>query len=193
MSTSKGLGAAAHTIGSVIPPEQLRFLFVRQRPETALDFDPEGTDAVPRLFDEFDRLPPASAGREVKGELPGGYESIFRYSLLAPDADAAVAASAFRPAFGHLALLAQIPGIDVHERVEQEKGAPLTPAEAAEFEVRLAAGRRGVEGDAPARARGGGRPGVLPPEAALLRPEQRGFLRGLAEAAHGEAPATGEQ
>ena len=56
MSTSKGRGAAAHTIGSVIPPEQLRFLFVRQRPESALDFDPEGTDAIPRLFDEFDRL-----------------------------------------------------------------------------------------------------------------------------------------
>ena len=70
MSTSKGRGAAAHTIGSVIPPEQLRFLFVRQRPESALDFDPEGTDAIPRLFDEFDRLAAATAGREVKGELP---------------------------------------------------------------------------------------------------------------------------
>jgi lysyl-tRNA synthetase class 1 len=73
MSTSKGRGAAAHTIGSVVPPEQLRFLFVRQRPETALDFDPEGTDAVPRLFDEFDRLGAATAGKAVKGELPSGH------------------------------------------------------------------------------------------------------------------------
>jgi lysyl-tRNA synthetase, class I len=193
MSTSKGLGAAAHTIGSVIPPEQLRFLFLRQRPETALDFDPEGTDAVPRLFDEFDRLAAASAGRQVKGELPGGYESIFRYSLLAPDADAVVAASAFRPAFGHLALLAQIPGIDVHARVEQEKGEPLTAGEAAEFEVRLAAVRRWLEAYAPERARIEVRRDDLPPEVALLRPEQRGFLRELAEAAHGEVPATGEQ
>ena len=31
MSTSKGQGAAAHTIAEVIPPEQLRFLFVRPR------------------------------------------------------------------------------------------------------------------------------------------------------------------
>ena len=89
MSTSKGRGAAAHTIGSVVPPEQLRFLFVRQRPETAIEFDPEGTDAIPRLFDEFDRLGAATAGREVKGELPSGHESIFRYSLLDPAADVA--------------------------------------------------------------------------------------------------------
>ena len=33
MSTSKGHGAAAHTIAEVIPPEQLRFLFLRPRPE----------------------------------------------------------------------------------------------------------------------------------------------------------------
>ena len=54
------------------------------RPESAIEFDPEGTDAVPRLFDEFDRLGAATAGREVKGELPSGFDSIFRYSLLDP-------------------------------------------------------------------------------------------------------------
>ena len=80
----------------------------------AIEFDPEGTDAVPRLFDEFDRLAAATAGREVKGELPSGFDSIFRYSLLDPAADVEPAAAAFRPAFGHLALLAQVPGVDVH-------------------------------------------------------------------------------
>ena len=193
MSTSKGRGAAAHTIGAVIPPEQLRFLFVRQRPETALEFDPEGTDAIPRLFDEFDRLGAATAGREVKGELPSGYESIFRYSLLDAEADVAATAAAFRPAFGHLALLAQIPGVDVHERVALEKGSALTPAEAEEFEVRLAAVRRWLEVYAPERARLEVRRDALPTEVELLRPEQRGFIRELAEAAHGEALSTGEQ
>ena len=47
MSTSKGLGAAAHTIAEVIPPEQLRFLFLRPRPNHAIEFDPDGTDADP--------------------------------------------------------------------------------------------------------------------------------------------------
>ena len=72
MSTSKGRGAAAHEIAEVIPPEQLRFLFLRPRPNQAIEFDPDGTDAIPRLFDEFDRFAAATAGREVKGELPPG-------------------------------------------------------------------------------------------------------------------------
>jgi lysyl-tRNA synthetase class 1 len=192
MSTSKGVGAAAHTIGSVIPPEQLRFLFVRNRPESSIEFDPQGTDAVPRLFDEFDRLGAATAGREVKGELPSGHESIFRYSLLDPEADVAAVAAAFRPAFGHLALLAQVPGVDVRERVGAEKGSGLTEAETAEFETRLAAVRRWLEAYAPERARLEVRRDAVPTEAEHLRPEQRGFLRSLASAARGEALASGE-
>jgi len=193
MSTSKGRGAAAHTIGAVLPPEQLRFLFVRSRPETAIEFDPEGTDAVPRVFDEFDRLAAATAGREVKGELPSGHESIFRYSLLDADADVARAAGAFRPAFAHLSLLVQVPGVDVPARVAAEKGAPLTPQETAELDIRLGAVHRWLEAYAPERARIEIQREGVPVGAEQLRPEQRGFLRALAETAHGDVPSTGEQ
>jgi lysyl-tRNA synthetase class 1 len=192
MSTSKGRGAAAHTIGSVIPPEQLRFLFVRHRPESVIEFDPEGTDAVPRLFDEFDRLAAATAGRDVKGELPSGHESIFRYSLLDPAADVAAAADAFRPAFAHLALLVQVPGVDAAARVAAEKGSPLTGAEAADLATRLAAVRRWLEAYAPERARIEIRRDGLPAEAAALTDEQRACLRTLAAVAASEAPASGE-
>ena len=68
MSTSKGRGAAAHQIVEVVPPEQLRLLFLRPRPQTAIEFDPEGTDAIPRLFDEFDRLAAATAGTRGPGQ-----------------------------------------------------------------------------------------------------------------------------
>ncbi|HET9417227.1 MAG TPA: lysine--tRNA ligase, partial [Candidatus Limnocylindria bacterium] len=60
MSTSKGLGASATQIADVIPPEQLRLLFLRPKPNTAIEFDPDGTDAIPRLFDESDRLAAAT-------------------------------------------------------------------------------------------------------------------------------------
>ena len=110
MSTSKGRGAAAHTMAEVVPPEQLRFLFLRPRPNHAIDFDPDGTDQIPRLFDEFDKFAAATAGREVKGELPPGFEATFRYSLLDPDADVAAEAAAFRPAFDHLAHARPDPG-----------------------------------------------------------------------------------
>jgi lysyl-tRNA synthetase class 1 len=186
MSTSKGRGAAAHTIAEVVPPEQLRFLFLRPKPSHAIDFDPEGTDQVPRLFDEFDKFAAATAGREVKGELPPGYAATFRYSLLDPAADVAAEAAAFRPAFTHLAMLAQIPGVDVAERAAAEKGSALTPREAEILDERAAAARAWLETYAPERA-------VLrvhddlPAAAAELDDPQRRFLADLA-ASIGDAP-----
>jgi hypothetical protein len=99
------------------------------RAQQAIDFDPENT-TIPRLFDEFDRIAAATAGREVKGELPADHDRLFTYSLAGAAPDVAAEASAFRPAFGHLALLLQIPGVDIPERMEAEKGAPLTALEA---------------------------------------------------------------
>jgi len=191
MSTSRGRGAAAHEISEVIPPEQLRFLFVRHRPNEVIEFDPDGTDAIPRLFDEFDRLAAATAGHDVRGELPSGYQQIFRYSLLQADADVQVEASAFRPAFAHLALLAQVPGVDVTARVAAEKGAPLTEREREILDRRLGAARAWLDTYAPERAIIAVRD-ALPDEAAMLDAEQRSYLRALADAADGAAPASGE-
>lgn len=192
MSTSKGRGAAAHTIAEVVPPEQLRFLFLRPRPNHAIDFDPDGTDQIPRLFDAFDTFAAATAGREVKGELPPGHGATFRYSLLDPEADVAAEAAAFRPAFSHLAMLVQIPGVDVAERVAAEKGSALTPREAAILDEREDAARGWLAVYAPDRA-------VirvhdtLPEAAADLDDPQRSFLAALAMSVGREAPdASGE-
>src|SRR6476469_6204647 len=191
MSTSKGRGAAAHTIAEVIPPEQLRFLFLRPKPNHAIEFDPDGTDQIPRLFDEFDKFAAATAGREVKGELPPGYEATFRYSLLDPGADVAAEAAAFRPAFSHLALLAQVPGVDVAARVEAEKGSALTERECAIFEERVRAARSWLASYAPDRA-GVKVQEALPALAAELDDAQRTFLGALIEATAQDPPASGE-
>jgi lysyl-tRNA synthetase class 1 len=191
MSTSKGRGAAAHHIADVVPPEQLRFLFVRPRPNQAIEFDPDGTDAIPRLFDEFDRLAAATAGREVKGELPAGYEHVFRYSLLSPDADVAAEAAAFRPAFAHLALLVQAPGVAVAERVAAEKRAPLTAREKEILRERMAAVRSWLEAYAPDRARVQVHD-TLPEAVVDLDPSGRSYLAALAAAAEREEPASGD-
>jgi lysyl-tRNA synthetase class 1 len=192
MSTSKGRGAAAHTIAEVIPPEQLRFLFLRPRPNQAIEFDPEGSDAIPRLFDEFDRFAAATAGREVKGELPPGYEATFRYALLDPNADVAAEAALFRPAFAHLALLVQIPGVDLAGRIEAEKGSDLTERERAILDERAAAARAWLETLAPDRVRIAVRHDGVPAETATLEPEQRAFLLGLADAVGAEGPRGGD-
>ena len=181
MSTSKGRGAAAHQMVEVIPPEQLRTLFIRPRPNHAIEFDPEGTDAIPRLFDEFDKLADATAGRPIKGELPPGYASVFRYALLDPAADVAAEAEAFRPNFAHLAFLIQVPNTDIPALMVAEKGSPLTERERAVLDERVAAARAWLESYAPDRARMAVRD-ALPEESAVLDGEQRGFLGALAGA-----------
>jgi lysyl-tRNA synthetase class 1 len=187
MSTSKGRGTAAHRIVEVLPPEPLRTLMIRSRPNHAIDFEPEGTDAVPRLFDEFDRLADATAGREVKGELPPGYASVFRYALRDPDADVAAEAAAFRASFAHLAFLIQVPGADAPALMAAEKGSALTPHEAALLDERMAAARVWLEDYAPERARMAVQDD-LPAAARSLDDEQRGFLAALAATVGPDAP-----
>ncbi len=181
MSTSKGRGAAAHEIVEVIPPEQLRTLFIRPRPNHAIEFDPGGTDAIPRLFDEFDKLADATAGRPVKGDLPPGYASVFRYALRDPGADIEAEAGAFRPNFAHLAFLVQVPNADIPALMTAEKGSPLNERERTVLGERIAAARGWLESYAPDRARMAVRES-LPEEAAVLDGEQRMFLGALSGA-----------
>src|SRR6476659_526525 len=192
MSTSKGQGAAAHTIAEVIPPEQLRFLFLRPRPNQAIVFDPDGTDAVPRLLDEFDKFAAATAGRGIKGEIAPGYDATFRYSLLDPNADVRAAAALFRPAFSHLALLVQIPGVDVESRVAAEKGSALSARERQIVDERVAAARSWLETYAPERSRLAVRHDALPVEAEALDDAQRSYLAALADAVAIDPPSGGD-
>jgi lysyl-tRNA synthetase class 1 len=192
MSTSKGRGAAAHEIVEVVPPEQLRLLFLRPRPNQVIEFDPDGTDAIPRVFDEFDRLAGAAAGAEVRGELPADADRIFRYALLDSAADVAAEARRYRPAFAHLALLAQIPGVDVGDRVASEKGTALTVDERRILDERLASVLLWLESYAPERARIEVRRDGLPSEAAALGEDQRAWLGALARAAEAAPPTSGD-
>jgi lysyl-tRNA synthetase class 1 len=180
MSSSKGRGAAAHEIAEVVPAEQLRLLMVRPRPNHAIEFDPDGTDAIPRLFDESDRIAAASAGIEVKGDLPPDHERVFAASLVDPAADIQAAGAAYRAPFAHLALLLQVPGVDVASRMGAEKGAPLTPAESHLLDERTRAARAWLDVYAPERSRIEVQRAALPAPAADLDAEQRGALAGLA-------------
>jgi len=194
MSTSKGRGAAAHEIADVVPPEQLRFMFIRPRPNQVIEFEPEGTDAIPRLFDEFDRFAAATAGRPVRGEIAPGFEATFAYSLLDPNADVAAQATLFRPAFSHLALLLQIPNVDLAARVAAEKGSPLDEREAATFDERVRAARAWLETYAPERAVVAIRDALPADAIAALDDDQRRYLGALADAALSAdaLPASGE-
>ena len=191
MSTSRGTGAAAHTIAEVIPAPQLRFLFLRPRPNQVIEFKPDGTDAIPRLFDEYDRIADAAAGREVKGELPPNPVDVFRYSLVDPDADVAAEAAAFRAPFLHLSLILQA-GKDPVQYFAAEKGSPLTAHERSTLDERVQAVTRWLEEYAPDTARYRVETEAVPAEAGRLADEQRLYLVALARAAERQRPEGGD-
>jgi lysyl-tRNA synthetase class 1 len=190
MSTSAGSGAAAHEMADLLPAELIRFLFLRHKPRKALDFDPGG-DAIPGLFDEFDRIAAAVAGKPFRGELPADHERIFRLSLVDREADANVEAARFRPAFRHLTMLVQVPGVDLEARVAAEKGAPLDDAERAILAERADVARAWLAGWAPDRYHVAVRD-ELPDEVAELTEVQALFLADLAAGAVAEHPVGGD-
>jgi lysyl-tRNA synthetase class 1 len=191
MSTSKGSGAAAHEIAEILPPDLTRFLFLRHKPNKAIDFDPSG-DTIPRLFDEFDRIADAVAGRESRGELPPDPDRIFALSLVDADADPKEAAAVFRPAFAHLALLLQVPGPDIMERLAAEKGSALTDDEKDVALQRVASAQKWLETLAPDSARLSVYYDTLPAAAGELAEGQQRYVAALADAAETTAPVGGE-
>jgi lysyl-tRNA synthetase class 1 len=191
MSTSRGEGAAAHEIAALLPPTLLRFLFLRHRPNHAINFDPSG-DTIPRLFDEFDRIADAIAGKPTRGELPPDPERIFALSLADPTADPAVEAARFRPPFAHLALLLQVPGPDIMDRLTAEKGAPLDDAERDVALERIRAAEAWLEHFAPPDARLEIHYEAVPLGVTYLNQAQRHYLAVVADAAETSDTAGGE-
>ena len=191
MSTSRGEGAAAHEIADILPPTLTRFLFLRHRPSKAIDFDPSG-DTIPRLFDEFDRIADAVAGKPPRGELPPDPERIFALSLSDAHADPKLEAGRFRPPFAHLAVLLQVPGPDLMDRLAAEKGAPLDDAEQDLALERIAAARAWLETLAPESARLSVHFDTLPAAAGELAEAQQRYLAALADAAEQTSPVGGE-
>jgi lysyl-tRNA synthetase, class I len=191
MSTSKGQGAAAHHMAEVLPPAILRFLFLRYRPNRAIEFDPTG-DTIPRLFDEFDRIADAVAGRPVRGELPPHPERIFGLSMVESEGDPSAEAKRYRPPFAHLALLLQVPGPDIIERLAAEKGIPLDEPEIDGVLERVAAARAWLEHFASPAAKLEIQYADVPPAAAELDADQRAYLGAVASAAVSATPHSGE-
>lgn len=55
MSSSKGLGLKARELKDILPLQLGRFLFIKTDYKKQVEFDPMGTDAIPVLFDEYQK------------------------------------------------------------------------------------------------------------------------------------------
>ncbi len=55
MSSSKGLGLTGQELLEVVPPELVRFLMIKTEPNLAVEFNPFGTQIIPKLYDDYQK------------------------------------------------------------------------------------------------------------------------------------------
>lgn len=55
MSSSKGLGLTADQLLEVLPPQLVRFLMIKTEPNTAVEFNPFGTQIIPKLYEDYQK------------------------------------------------------------------------------------------------------------------------------------------
>lgn len=68
MSTSKGRGMGFAESINFAPAQMLRFLLVRSRPNSVIDFDPYGTNDLILLYERYDKAERVYFGKEDMGE-----------------------------------------------------------------------------------------------------------------------------
>ena len=175
MSTSRpeqwqGLGAAAHELVGIYPPELVRFLMLRTDPKRHIDFDPTGM-SLPRLIDEYDRCADAYL---IDPQTALG--KVWALSQVGEDP----VPVAWRVRFSIVADWLQIPSVDPLRKAEDRKGAELTDAERRDLERRIALAREWLQRWAPEDAKFTVQH-VLPDAARSLSPAQRAFLARAAD------------
>jgi len=128
MSTSKAVGAKASDMAAELPAELFRFLLVRSKPASGVVFK-HGSDTLPQLSDEFDRITrDAAGGDEASAQL-------LQAARLAPT-------KPLTPAplkFSTVSSLVQLPQVSVPEWAAQELGRALTEAEQQVLAARITA------------------------------------------------------
>ena len=144
MSSSKGIGLSASEATEALPAQLLRWLLVRTRPRTAINFN-LGENAVPRLFDDYD----VAAERYLNGTGEAWQRRLFELAQVKHGAEIK---GQYRPRFAHVVTISQIPGIDLLQHFTQHKGASLLPAERCELQQRSDYARDWLARFAPAKA-----------------------------------------
>jgi len=135
MSSSRGVGASARDIADLLPPEVLRFLMIRTKPLSPVNFDVH-EDGIVKLFNEFDRF--QSRAVHEKNATPDE-ACVYRLSELKPEGDY------YNANFQLVAALVQMPHLNVVEQITRRKGAALTELERHHLDQRIASARTWVE------------------------------------------------
>jgi lysyl-tRNA synthetase class 1 len=169
MSSSRGVGASARDIANLLPPEVLRFLMIRTKPNSPVNFDVK-EEGIIKLFNEFDRY----HGKVARDKTATADEAcVYRLAATVDDGD-------YLPAnFQLVTALVQMPHLDVAAQIEKRKGSALTETELHHLDQRIASARLWVEQYASEEEKTRLQP-TLPERAHTLSETQRAFLHQLA-------------
>ena len=171
MSSSKGVGASARDMAHLLPPEVLRFLMIRTKPNSPVNFDVR-EEGIVKLFNEFDRFHARAA---IEGNATPDEACVHRLSELTPEGGYLTAN------FQLVSALVQMPHLDPVTEIEKRKGAPLTAIERRHLDARIASAKIWVENYASEEEKTRLQE-TLPARAQELTETQRAFLKNLANA-----------
>jgi lysyl-tRNA synthetase class 1 len=170
MSSSRGVGASARDMANLLPPDVLRFLMIRTKPNSPVNFD-SNEEGIVKLFNEFDRY----QQRVTDGQATPDEACVFRLAELDPQGPYQTAN------FQLVTALVQMPHLEVEKEIAKRAGRPLTDLELRHLRQRIASAKRWVEQYASEEEKTRLQP-ILPGRAQTLSETQRAFLHRLADA-----------
>lgn len=148
MSSSKGLGQSARSIADLIPPEILRYLMLKTKPNRTIEFSPED-DTIPRLFDQHDGAAKWYFEEGEKDVVQTDSARLFELSQISKEK----LEKAFLPRFSQIVFIIQIPRLDVYKEVEKMKGNTLTDVDKKEIDLRVKYAKKWLKTYAPEKYR----------------------------------------
>lgn len=127
MSSSRGVGASARDMANLLPPEVLRFLMIRTKPNSPVNFDVH-EEGIIKLFNEFDRY--QSRVYHEKNATPDE-AAVFKLAELESHGDF------FQGNFQLVSALAQMPHLNPVLEISKRLGRELTAVELSALERRI--------------------------------------------------------
>jgi lysyl-tRNA synthetase class 1 len=175
MSSSRGVGASARDIASLLPPDVLRFLMIRTKPNSPVNFDVK-EEGIVKLFNEFDRF----HSRFHAGQANADEAMIYRLACLREPEN-------YRAAnFQLVSAMVQLPHLDEMQEMEKRMGGSLTEVDWRHLAQRIKSAHEWVENFATEEEKTHLQE-KLPARAEELNAVQRAFLHHCA-ASLGQTP-----
>lgn len=127
MSSSRGVGASARDMANLLPPEVLRFLMIRTKPNSPVNFDVH-EEGIIKLFNEFDRY---QSRVYHEKNATSDEAAVFKLAELESQGDF------FQGNFQLVSALAQMPHINPVVEISKRLGRELAPVELRALERRI--------------------------------------------------------